>query len=128
MIGMLARYVMLNFLGNPLMRACEPLMSRIVNYRDPDQEAFIVQGYKIELTIQDIYFLTGLSPLEVVGEIHPVLRCGRHIEEFAKHHCVQGGHAKGMTIRVDDLERLETRAIAAMVLWICGSHAFHHIA
>ena len=65
----LARYGVLKFLENPLMRAREPLLARIISYWDLDHEAFIVQGHRIELTIQDLYFLTGLPPLGMVGNM-----------------------------------------------------------
>lgn len=45
------------------MRDGEPLLSSIVSYWDPNQEAFVVQGHQIKLTIQDIYFLIRLPPL-----------------------------------------------------------------
>lgn len=73
--------------------------------------AFVVQGHRIELTIQDIYFLIVLPPLGVVAEIHTVLPRGRHIDEFGEHHCVYGSRAKGTTTQFDDLERLETRGV-----------------
>jgi len=38
----MARYGLLKFLENPLMRDGEPLFSSIVSYWDPDQEAFVV--------------------------------------------------------------------------------------
>ena len=38
----LARFGVLKFLENPLMRAGEPLLARIISYWDPDHEAFIV--------------------------------------------------------------------------------------
>ena len=41
-IGVLTRYGVIKFLENPLMRAGEPLLSRIVSYWDPNQEAFMV--------------------------------------------------------------------------------------
>ena len=40
----LARFGVLKFLENPLMRAGEPLLARIISYWDPDQEVFVVQG------------------------------------------------------------------------------------
>lgn len=55
--------------------------------------------------IQDIYFLIGFPPLGVVGEIHLVFPCGRHIGEFVDHHCVLGVRAKGTTIHINDIER-----------------------
>ena len=47
----LARFGVLKFLENRLMRAGEPLLARIVSYWDPDHEVFIVQGHRIELTV-----------------------------------------------------------------------------
>ena len=65
----LATYGVLKFLDNPLMRVGEPLLARIISYWEPDQEAFVVQGHRIELTVQDLYFLTGLPSLGMVGNI-----------------------------------------------------------
>ena len=83
----LARFGVLKFLENPLMRAGEPLLARIISYWDPDHEAFVVQGHGIELTVQDLYFLTGLPQLGMVGNTHPVLPRGRNIMEFVERHC-----------------------------------------
>ena len=52
----LARNRVLKFLENPLMRVGEPLLAQIINYWDPDHEAFVVQGHRIELMVQDLYF------------------------------------------------------------------------
>ena len=123
----LARYGVLKFLENPLMRAREPLLARIISYWDPDQEAFVVQGHRIKLTVQDLYFLIGLPPLGMVGNMQPVLPRGRDIMEFVERHCRPGVRVKGTRISIGDLERLETRAVAAAVLWVLGSQAFHHI-
>ena len=49
------------------MRAGEPLLAYIVSYWDLDHEVFIVQGHRIELTVQDLYFQIGLPPLGMVG-------------------------------------------------------------
>ena len=68
------------------MRAREPLLARNISYSDPDHEAFIVQGHRIKLTVQDIYFLTGLPPLGMVGNMQPVLPRGRNIMEFVERH------------------------------------------
>ena len=47
----LARFGVLKFVENPLMRVGEPLLDRIVSYWDPDHEVFIVQGHRIELIV-----------------------------------------------------------------------------
>ena len=40
-------------------------------------------------------------------------------------HC-PGLHVKGTWILIEDLERLETHAVAPVVLQILGNQAFHH--
>ena len=72
------------------MRVGEPLLVRIISYWDPEHEVFIVQGHSIELTVQDLYFLTGLSPLGMVGNTQPVLSRGLNIMEFVERHCQPG--------------------------------------
>ena len=63
----------------------------------------------------------------MVGDTQPVLPRGRNIMEFVERHCRPGVRVKGTRTTVGDLERLETRAVAAIVLRILGSQAFHHI-
>ena len=83
----LAKFGVLNFLEDPLMISGEPLLAQIISYWDPEHEVFVVQGHRIELTVQDVYFLTGLPPLEMVGNTQPVLPRGRNIMEFVERHC-----------------------------------------
>ena len=117
----LARFGVLKFVEDPLMRAGEPLLARIISYWDSDHEAFVVKGHRIELTVQDLYLLTGLPPLGMVGNTQPVLPRGCNIMEFVERHCRPGVRVKGTRISIGDLERLETRAVAAAVLRILGS-------
>ena len=109
------------------MRDGEPLLARIVSYWDLDHEIFIVQGPRIELTVQDIYFLTRLPALGMVGNAQPLLPWGNNIIEFLECHCQLGLQVKGNLIPIKDLERLETRDVAAVVLQILGNQALHHI-
>ena len=106
------------------MRAREPLLAQIVSYWDPDHEVFIVQGHRIELTVQDIYFLTGLPPLGMVGNTQPMLPRGQNIMEFGECHFRPSLHVKGTQIPIGDLERLETHVVVAAVLRILGNQAF----
>ena len=109
------------------MRDGEPLLARIISYWDLEHEVFVVQGHKIELIVQDVYFLIGLPPLGMVGNTQPVLPRGQNIMQFVEQHCQPGFRVKGTRIMIGDLERLETWAVAAAVLQILGSQAFHHI-
>ena len=74
-----------------------------------------------------MYFLIGLPPLGMLGNTQPVLSCKKNIMDFVECHFKPGLHVKGTQIPIGDLERLETRAVAAAVLWILGNQALHHI-
>ena len=79
------------------------------------------------MTVQDLYFLTGLPPLGMVGNTQPVLLRGQNIMEFVERHCRPGLQVKGTWILIVDLKRLETRAVATTMLRILGNQALHHI-
>ena len=68
------------------MRAEETLLAWIISYWDPENEVFVVQGHRIELTVQDVYFLTSLPPLGMVGNTQPVLPQGQNIMEYVERH------------------------------------------
>ena len=78
------------------MRVGEPLLAWIVSYWDLYHEFFIVQGHRIELTVQDIYFLTSIPPLGMVRNTQPVLSRGWNIIEFVECHCQPGLYVKGL--------------------------------
>ena len=45
----------------PFMRAQPRLLNALIDYWHPDAEAFMIEGKSLVPTIEDIYFLTGLS-------------------------------------------------------------------
>ena len=56
-----------------------------------------------------------------------MLLWGHNIIQFVERHFQPGLQVKGTQIPIRDLERLETHAVAAVVLWILGSQVLHHI-
>ena len=97
----LDRFGVLKFVENPLMRAREPLLAQIISYWDPDHEVLIVQGHRIELTVQDLYFLTGLPPLGMVGNTQRVLPRGVTSWSFLSDIVDQVFESKGLRYRLE---------------------------
>jgi len=87
----------------------------------------VVQGESIELTLTDIYCLTSLPMFGIVGETQPVLPRGRKLRGFVDTHGTEECRVKDGAIPIEELERLETRAIAVVVVRIVGTHAPHRI-
>ena len=53
--------------GEPFDESWRALVGPDYQLLGPKHEVFVVQGHRIELTVQDVYFLTGLPPLGMVG-------------------------------------------------------------
>ena len=56
----------------------------------------------------DVYFLTGLHMLGVVGDLAPVLSRGETLEELCDRHCYATAYVCGSYILMCDIEDLST--------------------
>ena len=63
---------LLKFMRIPLMWSLGLLMQNLISFWDVTKEVFLFQGHHIEITIEDVYFITGLPILGVVGDLAPV--------------------------------------------------------
>jgi hypothetical protein len=86
-----------------------------------------VQREDIELTLSDIYFMTSLPMYGVVGDILPVMPRGRTLDEFLERNYGQDAEIHDGVIKITNITSLETRAIAAAVVQIMGSHGPHRV-
>ena len=75
----------------------------------------------------DVYFLTGLPMLGVVGNLAPVLSRGETLEELCERHSYATTYVHGLHIRMCDIEDVSTWAIATMFLHTLGSTGSHNI-
>ena len=69
----LAHCGLLKFMRIPLMKSLGLLLQTLVSFLDVDEEAFLFQGQHIKIMLVDVYFLTGLPMLGVVGNLAAVL-------------------------------------------------------
>ena len=87
----------------------------------------MIHGQHVEITLLDVYFLTEIPMLGVVGDLVPVLSRGETLEELCDRHCYLITYVRGSHILMCDIEDFLTRAIATMVLCILGSTGSHKI-
>ena len=69
--SMLGIFRLLKFAEVPMMRSAGLLLNRLVGFWEPDILAFRVQGERVDLTLTDVYFLTGLPCLGRVADTQP---------------------------------------------------------
>ena len=53
-----------------------------MTFLDIGEETFMSQGHRVEITLLDVYFLTGHPMLGVIGDLVSVLSRGETLEEL----------------------------------------------
>ena len=71
------------------------LMQTLIGFWDVAEEVFLFQGQRIEITLEDVYFITGLPILGVVGDLAPVLSQGETLEDICDRHCYATVYVRG---------------------------------
>ena len=87
----------------------------------------MIQGHCVEITLLDMYFLTGLPMLGFFDDLVPVLSHGETLEELCHRHYYMTTYVRGSQILTCDIKDLSTRAIVTMLLRVLGSTRNHKI-
>ena len=109
------------------MRSLGLLMQTLIDLWDVAEEVFLFQGQRIEITLEDVYFITGLPILGVVGDLEPVLSLGETLEDLCDQHCYATTYVRGSYILMCDIEELSTREVGTLLQCILGSIGSHKI-
>ena len=84
------------------------LLGTLVVFSDVGVECFIIQGKHLEIALQDVYFLTGLPMLGVIGDTPPKLSHGDTLDDVYKRHFYASANMHGSYILICDVEILLT--------------------
>ena len=109
------------------MKSLRLLLQTLVSFWDIGEEAFLIQGQHVEITMLDVYFFTRLPMLGIVHNLVPVLSRGETLEELCERHCYATAYMRGLHILMCDIEDVSRQAIATMLLRILGSTGSHKI-
>jgi hypothetical protein len=108
------------------MRAQVRLLQMLVNYWDPETEAFNLDGKPLRIEVDDIYFITGLSRRgEVVNLKARGAGGGMTMEDYISTHCVAGTDKVGSQLPIRVIENLSLKIIVLVLTWISGSASLH---
>ena len=102
-------------------------MQNLISFWDVIEEVFLFQGQCIEITLEDVYFITGLPILGVVGELAHVLSWGETLEDLCEWHYYATAYVRGSYILMCDIEELSTREVGTLLQCILGSMGSHKI-
>ena len=110
------------------MRANVRILEFLVNYWDHDLGMFNIEGETLEITTQDIYFITGLSHrgapvnLEGTGRSGDPLSVQNYVDVF----CRPGTQKKGSSIHIADIQDFTLQVLTSTVVRLSGTAGLHH--
>ena len=107
----------------PMMRSAGLLLNRLVGFWEPDALAFCVQGERVDLTLTDVYFLTGLPCLGRVADTQPRVSADLDMEDMVERFCRPDARVHRNALLVRDLRERAVQAMATCVVRILGSQS-----
>jgi len=117
---------LLKFFRISSMRQQINLLQYLLDAWDPANQVFQIRGINIPLTVEDIYFLTGLSrrgaPVSLSGPSHG----GESVRDYVRRHCREGSQpGKDDKIIIRDVTSRSLRTILFTIGRMAGSASVH---
>jgi hypothetical protein len=101
------------------------LLNALVDYWPPDAEAFMLEGQSLVPTIEDIYFLTGLSRRGEPVNFRTFPSRPHNISELIGLHYEAGTDKTSSQVSISKILDLALQAIVLLIGWITRSVALH---
>ena len=109
------------------MRANVRLLEFMINYWDHDLGMFNLQGETLEITTEDMNFITGLSRrgasvnLEGIGQDGEPLSVQNYIDVF----CTPSTQKRGSCVPIVHIRDFTLQVLASTIVRISGSSSLH---
>jgi hypothetical protein len=116
---------MYNFFQIGGMRAQKRLLNLLIDYWHPDAESFMLGGKSLTITIEDIYFITGLSHRGEVPNFTTHGGGGRTINDYINEYCEDGTEKMGSQVPIKQITNLSLKVILYTIVRIVGSNSLH---
>ena len=107
------------------MRAQVDLLMWLVNRWNVQDQCFIIGGHRLEIELEDIYFLTGLSKRGEKISLFGTRPVGQTVTSLRQEFCNDQVDPWDKWIDIKTIIRPELKLIAFIVVKLCGSASFH---
>ena len=109
------------------MRANVRILEFMVNYWDHDMGMFNLQGETLELTEEDIYFITGLSRRGAPVNLEGTSRGGDplSVQNSVEIFCTPGTQRRGTNVPIEDIQDFTLQVLASTIVRLAGSTSLH---
>ena len=121
--SLLGLFGLLKFAEVPIMRSAGLLLTRLVGFWEPDTLAFRVQGERVDLTLTDVYFLTGFPYLGRVADTQPRVFADLDLDDVVERLCRPGARVHRNALLVRDLREPAVQVMTGCVVCILGSQS-----
>ena len=117
---------LLKFFRISSMRAQISLLQYMLDAWDPVNQVFQIRGKTIPLTIEDMYFLTGLSRQGAPVSLSGTARGTTSTRDYIRQYCREGSQpSKDGKINIRDIIDRSLRSILFTIGRVAGSAALH---
>ena len=116
---------LLKFFMCPGLRAQPLLLQRMVAMWEPDSQRFLVGDQHLDIEVDDIYFLTGLSRRGDPVEFGSRGGGGEPVESYIRDLCTDGTRRQGGKLPIQHVNDIPLRTILYTVTRIAGSTSAH---
>ena len=107
------------------MRAQVELLTWLVNRWDVQEQCFIISDHRLEIELEDIYFLRGLSKRGEPISLFGARQGGDPIASYQQEFCNEEADPKYNCIDIKTIISLELKVVAFTMTRLCGSAAPH---
>ena len=118
---------LLKFYCTSNMRANVCLLEMLIGDWDHELGLFDLQGEILEITVEDIYFITGLSRKGMPVKLEGIGRGGdpMSVQDCINAYCPSGTHKKGTCVPISQITSFPLQVIISTVERIVGSSSLH---
>ena len=99
----------------------------LINYWDHDLGAFDLQGEILEITLEDIYFITGLSRWGALLNLKCTGRGGDllSVQNYIDTYCAPGTHKRGTCIPIVHIRSFPLKVLVSKIVRVARSSSLH---
>ena len=109
----------------PGLRAQPLLLQLMVAMWEPDSQRFFIGDQLLDIEIDDIYFLTGLSRRGERIEFGGRGGGGESVDSYIRDLCVEGTRKQGEKLPIQHVSDIPLRTILYTITCIAGSTSMH---
>ena len=99
----------------------------LINYWDHDLGMFDLQGEFLEITLEDVYFIAGLSQRGALVNLEGTDRGGDplSVHNYIDIYCTPGTQKRGSCIPIVHIRDLPLQVLTSTIVRVAGSSSLH---